>query len=483
MLDDFDEIGNAGKLSMRQILPSIAVSTMVHMLLLIALGLMSGSTEKVIEVTELVAVIDEDRGDALDIVEETPVPIDVEITELPQMVATNMVEVPVSAQPTPEVNVADISINTIQSSDVLMKINTGAAASIVDSRTERGRIKTVIARGGNEASEAAVAKALEWLAKHQLPDGSWNMDHSRAPQCMGKCKDPGKHVQANLGATALGVLPFLGAGQTHKQGKYKQQVQTALFYIANQMKVSPNGGDCTDRQGSFYSHGLCSIALCEAYAMTHDKGLAAPAQFALNFIAYAQDPLGGGWRYAVRTPGDTSVVGWQLMALKSGHMAHLDVKANTIKGATNFLNLAQSEGGAYYGYTGPGKGPATTAVGLLCRMYLGWKQTDPALEKGVQYLAKMGPHKTNVYYNYYATQVLHHYEGELWSQWNEKMRDQLIETQSKTGHEAGSWFAGDGGHVNEAGGRLYCTSLSCMTLEVYYRHLPLYKKTSTDDEF
>jgi hypothetical protein len=62
------------------------------------------------------------------------------------------------------------------------------------------------------------------------------------------------------------------------------------------------------------------------------------------------------------------------------------------------------------------------------------------------------------------------------------MRDQLVETQAKQGHEAGSWFSGTG-HANEAGGRLYMTSLSCMTLEVYYRHLPLYKKSSTEDDF
>lgn len=290
-----------------------------------------------------------------------------------------------------------------------------------------------------------------------------------------------------MGATALGLLPFLGAGQTHKQGKYKKEVQAALLFIVNRMKVTPNGGDCSERRGTLYSHGLCAIALCEAFAMSQDKNLAAPAQLALDFISYAQDQRGGGWRYAVGQPGDTSVVGWQLMALKSGHMSKLAVRPDTVKGASRFLDSVQSEGGIYYGYTEPTapmkQRGGTTAVGLLCRMYLGWKHEEPALEKGVQYLAKAGPSKSDVYYNYYATQVLHHYEGEVWSTWNNKMRDQLVETQSKKGHEAGSWFVGAGGHANDAGGRLYCTSLSCMTLEVYYRHLPLYKKTANEDEF
>jgi hypothetical protein len=315
-----------------------------------------------------------------------------------------------------------------------------------------------------------------------MPDGSWSMDPGQCPKCQGKCKDPGNRLQAKMGATAMGILPFLGAGQTHKVGKYKASVQAGLGFLARTMKVTQNGGDCTDPGGSFYSHGLCAIALCESYALTQDKSVGQAAQLAINFISYAQDPVGGGWRYAPKQAGDTSVVGWQLMALKSGHMSNLLVRPQTVKDATKFLNSVQDDGGAYYGYTDKGRGGGTTAVGLLCRMYLGWKHDEPALETGVKFLAKRGPSATDIYYNYYATQVLHHYEGELWSAWNDKMRDQLVNTQSKTGHETGSWFY-PGGHANEAGGRLYCTALSVMTLEVYYRHLPIYKKASTDDEF
>ena len=33
------------------------------------------------------------------------------------------------------------------------------------------------------------------------------------------------------------------------------------------------------------------------------------------------------------------------------------------------------------------------------------------------------------------------------------------------------------------GGRLYCTALATMILEVYYRHMPLYTDLSTKDKF
>ena len=118
-------------------------------------------------------------------------------------------------------------------------------------------------------------------------------------------------------------------------------------------------------------------------------------------------------------------------------------------------------------------------------MYLGWNKDHPALKRGVQWMSDRGPSKTNMYYNYYAPQVMRHWEGDTWKKWNAVMRDQLVNSQAKKGHEAGSWFmrAGRQDHVTDRGGRLYCTSMATMVLEVYYRHLPLYRKQSTEEEF
>lgn len=291
----------------------------------------------------------------------------------------------------------------------------------------------------------------------------------------------------------MALLPFLGAGQTHTEGTYKDVVRRGLYFLTTQMRIKNEGGrqagDLSQAGGNMYAHGLSAIVLCEAYAMTQDRTLLGPAQLALNHIVYAQDPIGGGWRYAPRQPGDTSVVGWQLMALKSGHMAYLAVPPATVQGAIKFLDSVQADGGARYGYTGPGQGAATTAVGLLCRMYLGWKQDHPALKRGIEYLSRSGPHPTNMYYNYYATQVMRQYCGEpgspdheLWEKWNVKMRDQLVNSQEKNGHAKGSWFFPEG-HSAERGGRVYSTSMATMTLEVYYRYMPIYGQQATADDF
>ena len=245
-------------------------------------------------------------------------------------------------------------------------------------------------------------------------------------------------------------------------------------------------GSLWDETGTMYAHGLASIALCEAYGMTHDQSLQTAAQSAVNFIVFAQDPQGGGWRYSPQTPGDTSAVGWQLMAPKSAQMAYRKVPPATMKKAGYFLDHVQGEKGAVYGYQSPdGRRPATTAIGLLSRMYLGWKHDHLPLQHGVQILAQLGPstdrtgNKNNMYYNYYATQVMHHYGGYPWQRWNAVMREYLIKSQEDQGHEAGSWYLPGTDDGSRAGGRLYCTAMAAMTLEVYYRYMPLYRPQST----
>jgi hypothetical protein len=362
--------------------------------------------------------------------------------------------------------------------------------------------------GGNAASEQAVQWGLEWLARHQDDDGSWSFDHiSSDSMCEHDCTMPGSLTNCRMGATALALLCFLGAGHTPASGQFRSEVDRGLEYLIEHMEVTPNGGDL---RGGFieqgmYVQGLATIALCEAHAMTaevlrdeesrelfnEDPALLQrrqeqtlrireAAQEAIGFIAWAQAE-DGGWRYLPQQRGDTSVVGWQVMALESARSARIRVPPGTLAGVNRFLNRVQIERGARYGYAGRSEGGATTAVGLLCRMYLGWGRGNNALGRGVQHLSRRAPSPTDMYYNYYATQVLHHWGGEEWRRWNAVMRDQLIDAQETRGHARGSWLP-TSQHGDTQGGRLYQTTLSIMTLEVYYRHLPLYRDRDLGDE-
>lgn len=350
-----------------------------------------------------------------------------------------------------------------------------AIAANLAGRGRHARAALVQSFGGTPESEAAVARGLRWLARHQDADGSWSFDHVR-DACGEDCSTPGTMDDCRVGATAMAVLAFLGAGQSHREGDYQPQVGAALAYLQNSMQIGPRGGDLrahVPHNAGMYVQGLATMALSEAWVLTGDESLKQAAQFAVNYIASAQDPDGGGWRYQPQQRGDTSVVGWQILALTSARIGELKIPSRTWKRASRFLDSVQSYRGAYYGYSSPGNRPSMTAVGLLCRMYLGWRRDNPALERGIRFLDKRGPSPADMYYNYYATQVLHHWGGEPWRRWNEAMRNQLVAAQRRDGHTSGSWDVTD--PHGKAGGRLYMTSLCIMTLEVYYRHLPLYQ--------
>lgn len=365
-------------------------------------------------------------------------------------------------------------------------------------RSGDARDALVASKGGTPGSEVAVARGLKWIAEHQNPNGSWSLLHHLG-SCRGRCPNPStvgndeKAFNESLASgTGLALLPFLGAGETHLKGRYRKTIQkglNALVRLGKQKKDRP-GASWVD-SGRLYSHGICAIVLAEAYGMTGDPDLRAPAQAAIDFIAYAQDPKGGGWRYTPQSAGDTSVTGWHLMALKSASLAKLKTTKRTTNRAERFLDAVQVREGERYRYTPAredqeeGNGTRSmTAVGLLGRMYLGWDQSDERLIEGMTWAAGKGPSETDYYRNYYQAQLMFHQTGGIgaeWRTWNEAMREQLITQQEKRGHLKGSWWIND--RHNRRGGRLYATSLATMTLEVYYRYLPLYQQSAVETPF
>lgn len=381
------------------------------------------------------------------------------------------------------VELSDYSETTAPRSDMLAVVGSYTGTGF-EGRGQAARAGMLRAAGGTKESEEAVSRSLKWFSKHQLYDGGWSFDHRLGP-CQSRCENPGTLKDARIGATAMALLPFLGAGQTHQEGSYKDQVRRGLYFLVNSMEIKENDlGDLWEPGGQMYSHALATIVLCEAYGMSQDPELVQPAQMAVNYLMWAQNKNDGGWRYtADDLVGDTSVVGWVLMALKSAHMAyHLEVREQTISGAVNFFDTVQKDNGSKYSYVAPAAPqPAVTAIGLLCRMYLGWEKGHVALQQGVDYLAEIGPLQQDFYFKYYATQVMRHIGGERWVSWNEVMREHLIATQADQGHERGSWHMAD--NHGASGGRHYCTSMATMILEVYYRHMPVYGARALEEEF
>jgi len=492
--------------------PPWLLSMVAHAILLLVLASLtftiseSESTALLISATEQ---LDDDLFELEDIAIDQP--FDVEVThesfvppllELPeQELDVEIFEPPAPGSLSPDVPVVDMlardDLRELLTSDVDVAGAHGLLGDDVP-QTLRGRnpstrMAMALRGGGSRASEAAVGRALEWFARHQFPDGSWSFDHQQCPQCRGQCGNPGGN-KATTGATGMALLCYLGAGETHKTGKYKKVVEAGLAHLLNAQGADgslaggpiPAGDSASLMSHNSYCHGFAALALCEAYAMTYDKRLKEPGQAAIDWIVRLQDRQGGGFRYRPGQKGDVSVSTLQIMTLKSASQAGFVVPEETVVGAVKFLDSCDDRYGGQYGYSGPihpwvpgsayGGSQAihsTTALGLLSRMYTGWPRDHPGMQRGAEHLASIGPAARDNYYNYYATLVLHHYGGREWKAWNAKMRDFLVARQSNAGHESGSWAPFGAFHMY--GGRFMDTAFSCMTLEVYYRYLPIYK--------
>ena len=342
----------------------------------------------------------------------------------------------------------------------------------LEGREAASRARRAANRGGSQASEMAVENGIRWIIKHQREDGSWRFRHDDG-RCNGECRNQGVQ-ESTTAATGLALMTMLGAGYTQRTGPYQDEMQKGLDYLRNKMRIGPHGGSMIQGESGMYSHAIATIAICEAYIMTRDTGLRGAVELAQKYIESAQHKQ-GGWRYIPGTKGDMTVTGWQLLALKSCEMAGVESGEVTWNRAQSFVNsLGTSDG--KFGYQRPdAQTPTTTAVGILSKMYLGGALEDASLELGAQFLAKQKPSKTDMYFNYYSTLVLHHRQDPDWPQWNVELRDYLVNTQNKGDkHDSGSWYFADK-HAKTAG-RLYTTAMAVMTLEVYYRYMPLYDK-------
>jgi hypothetical protein len=362
----------------------------------------------------------------------------------------------------------------------------------------RGGKKNLRAGGGSGLTENAVELGLKWLADHQDvdEDGKWDCDdfmkHDPADD---KCDGAGTALH-DVGVTGLAILAFLGAGYTDrgsaKENKYAKNVRAGLRFLMQSQ--ADDGVFGTRATHSFmYSHAIATLAMCEAFWMTRNPRYKKPAQDGLNFIAMARNPY-LAWRYDPRGgENDTSVTGWCVMALKSGKYAGLEVDPDVFEGVRQWIDKMTEPNFGIVGYTTPGgaaarpegkqdkfpaeKTASMTAVGILCRIFLGEDpRASEMIKKGADVCVELPPKWDpdngfiDMYYWYYATLAIFQVGGTHWRKWNESMVEAIVKHQHQkgTGSRTGSWDPlcvwGDDG------GRVYSTAVLVMCLEIYYRY-------------
>ncbi|GMV25680.1 MAG: hypothetical protein AMXMBFR58_17110 [Phycisphaerae bacterium] len=321
--------------------------------------------------------------------------------------------------------------------------------------------------GGSEETEAAVRRALAWLSRHQEADGRWT-GRGFDDGC-GECSD-GAAFDADAAMTGMSLLCFLGAGHTHQsEGPHKETVGRALQWV-----VARQGPDGDLRRGeTMYGQTVCAVALCEAFSMTRDPALAAPARLAVEFVInVAGRPAPEG---RARRSEDTSVIGWLVMTVESARRAGIAVPPDVFIGAGQWLDsVSDPRAPGRYAYASGGEpSVAMTAEAMFVQQIIGKKRTDARMIQSADFVLREAPawrEGAPTHSWYYATLALFEHQGEAWERWNTTLMPQLVKHQRRGGGLDGSWDPQD--EWSRMGGRIYQTAVCTLCLEAYYRYKP-----------
>ena len=308
--------------------------------------------------------------------------------------------------------------------------------------------------------EAAVDRALEYLAGRQDASGSWPQGVSGKP---------------NTGVDALCLLAFMGRGHVPGRGPYEETVGRAVDGLRrsadkNGLLVHPGGHS----HGPMYEHALATLALIEASGWMTDGTLRETCRDAVEVIVNAQNRE-GGWRYQPQPrDADLSVTVMQVVALRAAQNARLAVPEETLEQAIRYVKRCARPDGGFSYQPGQGAKDAQSAAGALCLQLLGTFD-DPDVARALEALQKRA-YKPEMdqyfhYMNYYAMQA-HFQAGEqAWSTWHPRVRDLLLESQAADG----SWPGWQEERLNGPA-KCYSTAMGSITLEVYMHYLPAYQR-------
>jgi len=330
------------------------------------------------------------------------------------------------------------------------------------------------------AMQVNVLAALQWLARHQEPDGSWGQE-KYVKRCSGFACGPAiGQGHYDTGLTALALLAFVSAGyapgcaDTYDGIRFGDVASKA----ADRLIELQDAEGCVGPRNSkyMYGHAIATSALLRAAGGDEPRRKA--ARRALDFLLAAQN-AGKGWRYALK-PGDndTSVTGWAVAALRAAKAAGVDVPRSAWDGARAWILEATEPSAHRVGYTSRSAGKVfapglnehfnhhetLTAIGVVIRVGHDGDRNATPVRAGLALLAKDPPvwrgRDIDFYYWHHAAEAMPY--DASWKTWRERLRGVLAGHQLPGGCRAGSWDTVD--RWSPEAGRVYATALNALTL-------------------
>ncbi len=339
--------------------------------------------------------------------------------------------------------------------------------------------------GRARPASPAAADALDWLARHQSANGSFDCDGFPS-LCRGStCGGPGAPLY-DVGCTGLALAAFVRAGETHKTPLHGAVVRNAIKYLKSVQDAEGCFGERA--YGHFtYNHAVATLGVAEALRSTRSPLFEGSVRSGVSFILECRNPY-LAWRYGVK-PGDddTSVTGWMVAALVAAREGGVPADPEAFKGALAWLDRVTEPQYGRVGYTAQGNGPARpmpfldefppdkseslTAEGCHVRLVAGQPKDHAFVVKGLALMDRVLPlwdakqGTIDLYYWYFGTLVKREAAGDAeWARWRGAAERALLPNQRpiKDGCSRGSWEPLDPWRAD--GGRVYTTAVAALTL-------------------
>jgi hypothetical protein len=345
----------------------------------------------------------------------------------------------------------------------------------------------------------AAREAVDWLLRHQFPEGSWDPERYYV-SCAGLPCDGRGRGDHETGVTALSVLALLRSGACDfavpldREGPATRGARRGLDWL---VRAQDGDGAVGDPAGPkfLYGHAIAALTLAEGFLWSGDARYRSATRRAVRLLESARAPA-GGWRYAAGDgDADTSVTGWAVAAFGAAVRIGIDPDPASAPAARRWIERVTDPIDFRVGYTRRGTAgsalagvndhfaanEACTAIGIAVRRAAGDGAAEPAVREGIRRLARdlprWEPGRVDYYYWYHGTQALASTEGSegpCRRAWREAAARALVPHQiwesavpRKGSHgpgcARGSWDPAD--KWGSEGGRICATALNALTLQ------------------
>jgi hypothetical protein len=341
--------------------------------------------------------------------------------------------------------------------------------------------------------DAAVDRALTWLASRQRDDGSFPTVPNGQP-----------------GVTGLCAMAFVSHGRSPSDAQFGSRLERIVDYIIACQKengliallgddraelsrnVSHSVGVC-----SAYNHAIGSLTLSELYGMSDPKRArrmdtaikkALSATLQMQRWPKQREVDRGGWRYIDHSDqwdSDLSITGWNLMFLRSARNAGFDVPKQAIDDAVAYIRRCYSKKHKTFEYRieNPERlSRGMAGAGILALAHAGYHKSAEAQTAGEWILKhnfqaynstpqELSDRDRYHYSLFNSCQGMYQLGGRYWQEFFPRVETVLLANQRPDG----SWPA-DRNKNDAVFGNAYTTALVVMTLGAPNQLLPIFQR-------